>query len=318
MNVLILSSEHDPHELKGRLAPDFPDLTFLAVNDESEVGDFIEKADILVALRISDSLLARARNLKWIQSTITGTDYIEKLPSFKARKELILTSSRGIHGPQMSELAIMFMIAMNRQFSRLVRNQDRRVWEPWPTSILSGKTAGILGVGAIGEAVAKKCKAFEMTVLGVDPFPRPIDSVDSFYGLDALHEVMSKADYFISVAPSKPDNQNIFDAGAFSRMKPTAFFINMGRGELVDEGALLKVLKERKIAGAALDTFRQEPLPPDHPFWGLDNLVITPHIGGRSDIYVQQAAVIIRKNIEHFIKGEKEKMINVVPRDMDL
>lgn len=314
MNVLILSSAHDPQEFKRCLASDFHDLTFLAVTDEAEVGDFIEKADILVALRISDTLLRRAVNLKWIQSTITGTDNIENLPSFKARKDVILTSSRGIHGPQMSEMAIMLMIAMNRQFSRFVRNQDLRVWEPWPTSTLSGKTAGILGVGAIGEAVAKKCKAFEMTVLGVDPFPRKIDAVDKFYTLDELRDVMSKVDYFISVAPSKPDNQNIFDAQAFSRMKPTAFFINMGRGELVDEGALLQALKERKIAGAALDTFRQEPLPPEHPFWGLDNIIITPHVGGRSDIYVQQAVKIISENLRHFLKGEKEKMINIVPR----
>ena len=314
MNVLILCSAFDPQEFKDFLVSDFPDLTFLAVADEADVGDFIEEADVLITLRVSDSLLGNAKNLKWIQSVITGTDYIESLPSFKDRKEMILTSSRGIHGPQMSEMAIMLMVALNRHFPRFLRNQDRRVWESWSAPILAGKMVGILGVGAIGEAIAKKCKTFEMTVLGVDPFPRKIDAVDMFYDLDQLHEVMSKVDYFISVAPSKPDNQNIIDVKAFSKMKPTAFFINMGRGELVDEDALVQALKERKIAGAALDTFRQEPLPPEHPFWGLDNLIITPHVGGRSDIYVQQAVKIIRENLKHFIKGEKEKMINIVPR----
>jgi len=314
MNVLILCAAFDPQEFKNLLASDFPDLTFMAMADEADVGDFIEETDVLITLRFSDSLLDRAKNLKWIQSIITGTDYIENLPSFKDRQDLILTSSRGIHGPQMSEMAIMLMIALNRQFPRFLRNKDRRVWESWPAPILAGKTVGILGVGAIGEAIAKKCKAFEMTVLGVDPFPRKIDAVDTFHDLDQLHDVMSKVDYFISVAPSKPDNQNIIDTKAFSKMKPTAFFINMGRGELVDEEALFQVLKERKIAGAALDTFRQEPLPPDHPFWELDNLIITPHVGGRSDIYVRQAVEIIRENLKRFIKGEIDKMMNVVPR----
>jgi phosphoglycerate dehydrogenase-like enzyme len=104
------------------------------------------------------------------------------------------------------------------------------------------------------------------------------------------------------------------DARAFSEMKPSAYFINMGRGELVDEDALLQTLKARRIAGAALDCFRQEPLPKKHPFWKLDNLILTPHVGGASDINVQQAVRIIRENLKHFLKGNQNKMINIIPR----
>jgi D-2-hydroxyacid dehydrogenase (NADP+) len=314
MNVLILSAEHDPQEFKDHLITGFPDVTFLAVKGEDEVGDFIEKAEVLVALRISDSLLARAKNLKWIHCTITGTDYIENLPSFKARKEIVLTSSRGIHGPQMSEMAIMFMIAMNRQLPRFVRNQDRRIWERWPTRILYHKKVGILGVGAIGEAIAKKCKAFDMTVLGIDPVPRNIDAVDVFYTLDNFQDVIPQMDYFISVAPSTPYNRKMLNADIFSKMKPTAFFINMGRGEVVDEDALLQALKSHKIAGAALDTFHQEPLPPEHPFWGMDNIIITPHVGGLSDIYVQQAVTVFHKNLKIYLRDKKQDMVNIIPR----
>ncbi|MDB9822578.1 D-2-hydroxyacid dehydrogenase [Deltaproteobacteria bacterium] len=314
MYVLILNAEHDAHEFKSHVASDFPDINFLAAREEDEVGDFIEKAEILVTLRISDSLLSRAKNVKWIQSTITGTDYIEGLPSFRRRKDIILTSSRGIHGPQMSEMAIMFMIAMNRQFPRSIRNQDRRIWERWPTAMLFRKKVGILGVGAIGRSIAKKCKAFEMNVLGIGPHPKEIDEVDEFYTLDELHHVMAEVDYFICVAPSKPENRKMLNAEAFSKMKPAAFFINIGRGEVVDEDALVQALKERKIAGAALDTFCQEPLPGDHPFWGMDNVIITPHVGGMSDIYVQQAANVFIENLKLFMKGEKENLINLVPR----
>ena len=246
MNVLILGKEQDAHKYKSYLTADFPEVNFFSAREESEVGDFIEKADVLVCLRISDELLSRAKNLKWIQCIISGTNYIEELPSFQARKEIILTSSRGIHGPQLSELCIMFMIAMNRKFPQFVRNQDRRLWDRWPTSLLLNKKVGILGVGVIGEAIARKCKAFEMTVLGIDVIQRKVDAVDVFYGLDGLSKVASEADYFVSVVPATPENEKMLNAGFFSRMKPTAFFISLGRGEVVDEDALMDALREQK------------------------------------------------------------------------
>jgi D-2-hydroxyacid dehydrogenase (NADP+) len=312
MNVLILGKEQDAHEYKSYLTADFPEVNFFSVWEESEVGDLIEKADVLVCLRISDKLLSRAKNLKWIQCVISGTNYIEELPSFQARKEILLTSSRGIHGPQLSELCIMFMIAMNRKFPQFVRNQDRRLWDRWPTRLLLNKKVGILGVGVIGEAIARKCKAFDMTVLGIDVIRRKVDAVDEFYGLDGLSKVASEVDYFVSVVPATPENEKMLNAGFFSRMKPTAFFISLGRGEVVDEDALMDALRERRIAGAALDTFCQEPLPPDSPFWGLDNVIITPHVGGMSDIYVQQAVKIFQENLRRYLKGERRDLLNVV------
>ena len=314
MNVLILSSDQNPHEFKSHLTQEFPDVNFVAAREEKEAEDFIEKADVLVVLRMSDSLLSRAKNLKWIHCIITGTNYVEELPSFKARRDLLLTSTRGIHGPQVSELAIMLMIALNRKFPQFVRNHDRRVWERWPTTLLYQKKIAILGGGVIGESLARKCKAFEMTVIGVDPVRRKVDAVDHFYGMDRLHEAMAEADYVVSVAPSTPDNQRMLNAAAFARMKPTAFFLNLGRGETVDEEALFQVLKERRIAGAALDVFWQEPLPPDHPFWQLDNLILTPHVGGMCDIYVKQAVGIFRENLRRYLKGERRDLLNFIER----
>jgi D-2-hydroxyacid dehydrogenase (NADP+) len=123
---------------------------------------------------------------------------------------------------------------------------------------------------------------------------------------------MSEVDYFISVAPSTPESRGMINAAAFSRMKPTSFFINMGRGDVVDEEALIQILKDKKIAGAALDTFIREPLPPEHPLWEMDNVIITPHVGGTSDIYAQQAAPVFGKNLMHFLKGEREDMTNII------
>jgi len=314
MNVLILCKDVDPHLYKSYFTADFPEVNFKAAAEEDQVGDFIETADILTAIRISDGLLGRAENLKWIQSMITGTDFFEKLPAFQARRDIILTSSRGIHGPQMAEMAIMLMIAMNRQFPRIIRNQDRRVWDPWPTRLLYGKKVAILGVGAIGQTIAHRCKAFGMTVYGINPSRRELDVLDAYFGLDELGKATAEADYFICVAPSKPDNQKMLNAEFFARMKPDAFFINLGRGDTVDEAALLQVLKDRKIAGAALDAFWQEPLPADHPFWEMDNVIVTPHIGGRCDVYAQQAATIFRENLKRYLGGERKDLVNLIER----
>ena len=309
-----MSSVFDPWEYERYLKPDFPEINFLSAKNENDAGDFIEKADVLIGFKFPDSLLSRARNLQWIQAMVAGTDTIERLPPYKGRRDILLTSVRGIHGPQVSEMAILLMIALNRKFPQVVRNQDRQIWQGWSSPLLQGKKVGIVGVGAIGRAIANKCKAFEMTVLGVDPYPGEVDAVNVFYHPDDLYDVVSQADFLISSAPSTPSNQNIFNAEAFSKMKSTSVFINLARGALVDEDALFDVLKNKRIAGAALDTCKQEPLPPGHPFWSLDNLIITPHIGGRSDIYTRQAVEIIRENLKHFLSGERENMINIVHR----
>lgn len=314
MNILIFTRGQDSEAYKGYLTPEFPHITFFTARDESEAVSFMDRIEILVALGFSDSLLKKAEHLKWVHAIITGTDAIERLPSVKTRRDLILTSGRGIHGPQMSEMAIMLMLALNRGFPRLVRNQDRHIWERPLNPLLYRKKVLILGMGVVGESLARKCKAFEMTVIGLDPVKRKVDAVDHFYGMDRLHEAMGEADYVVDVASSTPENQKMLDAAAFARMKPTAFFLNLGRGDTVDEEALLQVLKDRKIAGAALDVFQQEPLPPDHPFWELDNLIITPHVGGRADIYIQQAVGIFQENLRRYLRGERQNLVNFVRR----
>ena len=156
MNLLILDQRAKEYE--KALKPKFPELSIHAAMKEEEIGDFIENMHILLTFRISDELIKKALKLQWIQSMATGVDYIVNLPS--VRKEVLLTSSRGIHGPQMSEMAFLLMLALNRNFPQVVRNQDKRVWERWPAKLLYQKKVGILGIGVIGEEIAEKAKAF--------------------------------------------------------------------------------------------------------------------------------------------------------------
>jgi len=308
MNLLIL----DPraNEYKKALLPKFPDVSIHSAQKEEEIGDFIEKADILLVIRISNESIKRASKLKWIQALTTGVDYIINLPSLK--KEVIVTSTRGMHGPQVSEMAFLLMLALNRKFPEVVRNQDKAVWERWPGRLLWKKKVAILGVGVIGEEIARKCKAFGMEVFGIDIVKRKVESVDIFYGPEDIIKVAKEVDYFIIVAPFTPQTEKMVDSKVLSAMKPTAFFLNLGRGEIVDEEALINVLKSGKIAGAGLDTYCQEPLPKDHPFWGMKNVIVSPHVAGMSDIYVEQAVSIFEENLHRFLKGEKRNLINLV------
>jgi D-2-hydroxyacid dehydrogenase (NADP+) len=310
MNLLIL--EQRAEEYKKALSPKFPAMVIYATTQEAQVGKFIEQADILMTIRVSDDLIKKASKLKWVHAMTTGVDYIVKLPSLK--KEVILTSTRGIHGPQVSEMAFLLMLALNRNFPEVVRNQDKGVWERWPGKLLWRKKVGILGVGVIGEEIARKAKAFGMEVFGIDIIKRKLDCIDAFYGPEDIVKVAKDLDYLVIVAPNTPETEKIVDSKVLSAMKPTAFLLNLGRGELVDEEALIRVLKSGKIAGAGLDTYLQEPLPKGHPFWGMKNVIVSPHVAGMSDIYVEQVLTIFEENLRRFIKGEKRNLINLVER----
>jgi phosphoglycerate dehydrogenase-like enzyme len=261
-------------------------------------------------VRISDELIKKAVNLKWIQSLISGVDFLITLPSL--RKDILISSSRGIHGPQMSETALLLMLALNRGFVKNIGNQKQKIWDRWPTKLLHKKKVGILGVGVIGKEIARKCKAFEMTVYGITSVRRETEFVDFPHGPEGLREVLGEVDYFINILPSSEQTKKMIGADEFSAMKPSSYFISMGRGDTIDEDALIHALKAGQIAGAGMDVFEKEPLPSDSPLWEMDNVIITPHIGGMSDIYSDQILPILKENLRRFLKGERRDLVNFI------
>jgi phosphoglycerate dehydrogenase-like enzyme len=214
----------------------------------------------------------------------------------------------------MSEMALLFMLALNRNLPQFIRNQDTRVWERWPTKLLYQKKVGILGIGAIGEEIARKCKVFGMTVFGIDVVKRKVDAVDYFHGPEDLLRVVREVDYFIIVVPNIPQTRKMVGAEVLSSMKPSAFLINIGRGEVVDKEALIRHLESGRIVGAALDAFGAEPLPENRPFWGMKNIILTPHVGGKSEFCVDQVLAIFEENLRRFLKGERRNLINFIER----
>ncbi len=311
--MYVLAAMPEAEEYRKELRSKFPDIPIYAVATHEEIGHHIEKVEILITVyRVADDLLKRAANLKWVQVITSGVNYILSRPSL--RKDIIITSARGIHGPQVSEMALLLMLALNRNFPENVRNQDRHVWKRWNAKLLHRKNVGILGIGFIGEELARKCKAFGMTVYGMDIIRRPVDCVDFFYGPEDLPRVAEKVDYLVLVAPSTAETQKIVGKNLLAHMKPTAFLLNLARGELVDEAALMEALETGQIAGAALDALSVEPLPPDNPLWGAKNLIITPHVAGESDTYREQVMPIIEENLRRFLGGERRNLINFIER----
>jgi D-2-hydroxyacid dehydrogenase (NADP+) len=290
----------------------FPELTITLVDHHSKAAPYVAAADILMTFgpMLTNDLIKNATNLKWVQALGTGVDNINDLPSF--RSEIIVTNIHGIHGSAMSESAIMSMLALSRDFPRVMRNQEKCEWDRWPARLLHGKTVGIFGIGAIGEALAPRCKALGMTVLGISSVKRTVANFDGMYARDQLLEAVTGLDYLVVLTPYSTATRNLINSEILAAMKPTAYFINLARGGIVDERALMEALTNGRIAGAALDVFNEEPLPRDHPLWKTKNVIITPHLGGFNDQYAKQAIPVIEENIRRFLAGDIDNMVNVV------
>jgi D-2-hydroxyacid dehydrogenase (NADP+) len=311
--VYLGAPEADAAEFEARARADFPGLALFATNNRARALEHLEGAEALIAhhFQFDEEMLARAPRLRWIQSLTTGTDAIVKLHTL--RRDVTVTSTRGMHGPQMSELVFLHMLALLRNFPQIQRNQAAAVWERWPQPLLWRKTVVIVGVGAIAEALAPRCQAFGMTVYGVSVSTRVPGGFDQVFGRHELHRAAALADFLILVVPHSADTENLIDAAVLAVMKPSAFLVNVARGGVLDEQALLSALQDKRLAGAGLDVFRQQPLPADHPLWRHERVIVTPLIGGMSNIYLEQAYPIVRDNLKQFLAGRPGAMSNVVP-----
>jgi phosphoglycerate dehydrogenase-like enzyme len=313
-NVLILLTLPEPirNQYRDRLRKRFPEITIELVDHHSKVGPYIDQADALItfAPMLSGEMLAAAARLKWVQALGTGVDNLIDQPAL--RRDVIVTNMRGIHGAPVSEAALAGMLALARGLRRAIRAQDERQWRRFPAQLLHDKTVGIFGVGQIAEILAPKCKAFGMRVVGVTSAPRGLSGFDRMHRREELARVVGEFDFLVLLTPLTTATRNSIDAGIFAAMKPTSYLINLARGGIVDEAALIEALAKGRIAGAALDVFNQEPLPADHPFWSMPNVIITAHQGGFCDVYVDHALPTIETNLERFLKGDYNGMVNVV------
>ena len=283
------------------------------VDHHSKVDAFIETADILITFgpMMAEHVLEKAKRLQWIQALGTGVDGITNRPSLG--KGVTVTNLHGIHGPPVSEAALSMMFALSRGLWRVYENQLLGKWEKKiaPT-LLHGKTVVIYGTGVIAAELAPKCKALGMRVIGISTTVREIDGFDEVHTRQDALGPIAQADYLVLLTPYTPETHGIINEETFSVMKRSSYLINLARGGVVHEGDLIKALNNKTIQAAALDVFEQEPLPAEHVFWGMRNVIVTPHEGGFYDGYVQEAIPVIQTNLQCFERGDFQQMINVV------
>jgi D-2-hydroxyacid dehydrogenase (NADP+) len=267
---------------------------------------------IMFGIEIRDQMLRDAPQLKWIQSLATGVDHFLRCPSL--RPDVLITSGRGVHGVPMREHVLYLMLAIGHDAKRQVEDQQQHVWQRRLWTTLHGKTAVIAGSGIVGSAIGKMLQALGMYVIGVSRTVRKARGFDEILASDRLREAAARSDYLINILPATPENTALFDAGLFAAMKSSAYYISVGRGQTVDEAALIAALRERRIAGAAFDVFQAEPLPPESPFWTMPNVFITPHVGGYIVEYEDFIMPLIIGNMRLFLAGRQKEMANIVAR----
>jgi phosphoglycerate dehydrogenase-like enzyme len=307
--VLIIGRDSDV--FAERLGMELSALRFRRAHDAAEALKACGDCEILLVRNdeIFAALIAAMPRLRFIQALTTGTDDIAALPNLPAH--VLVAAARGFHGPQMSELAFLFMLAFARKFPAVLEKQKRHHWDRCEQRLLAGKTAVIVGVGRIAEELARRCKVFGMTVVGVSS-RASAEGFDAIYPRAQLPEAAGRADFLIVLAPLTKENRHLIDAAAIDAMKPEGVLINIARGGVVDEDALLKALAAKRIAGAGLDVFQKEPLPPDSPLWDAPNVIITSHVGGMSEEYADQVMPLLIDNLRAFVDGKPERISHIV------
>ena len=283
-----------------------PGVVVTGVKEPADAAALARDAEIIITLGPhlgpdAAAIFEAATSLKWVQVIGTGVDNILGHPSLSP--EVAVTNVQGVHGPQMSEAALSAMLAFARETRRLLENQSTRTWERFPARRLSGATVGIVGLGAIAEDLAARCQAMGMRVMGFTGAPRALQHFDEVFARDDLARHVGGTDYLIILTPHTPETHGLIGADVLAAMRPDAVLVNLARGGVVDEAALLQALRSGQIRGGALDVFAQEPLPADHPFWGLENVLITPHVGGFHRGYADDVRALIGANLKLYRAG---------------
>lgn len=276
----------------------------------SDAESFYDEVEAIIPpFRYKAEDLQPMKNLKWVQSFSAGVNTHPL--SYLKDNEILLTNTRGVHAPQMTDHIMGMILAFSRDFLPAIRHQKDRLWTyDFQLTELRGKELLIVGAGSIGQMLAKKAKAFEMRVVGLKRTPEELRDFDVVLPLDDMMKAMETADYIVILAPLTKETRGMVGEDAFRIMKKNAVLINLGRGPLVEEEALLSALKEKRIRGAGLDVFHREPLPEESPLWDMENVLLTPHIGGFSDGANRRAVELMAENIKRFRRGEK--LLNIV------
>ena len=313
-----------PDSALAALEREFPTVRFIAPKDRAEADARLPEADVVLGWAVTPRNFASAKRLRWIHVTAAGVT-AQLFPELAA-SDVALTNGRGLHSASMAEHTLGVMLAFARKLHLARDAQGERRWtqrELWtgqhPYAALAGATLGLVGLGHVGEAVAASARALGMRVLAVRRHPAgantpaaAVSSAHEQWGLEHLADLLAASDWVVLAAPLTADTRHLIGAAQLAQMKREAVLINLGRGALVDEPALIAALTEGRIAGAGLDVFEKEPLPADSPLWSMPQVIVTPHISGVGPRYWERAMEQFAAHLRAYL--EKRALENLVDK----
>ena len=306
----LITGRYSPEvEAISEEAPAEVEIRYLSPGEA--LADHVSDVDIIYG-HIGEGDLAKAESLRWVQVASAGVEGM-MYPAFKA-SDIILTNSRRMHGSQIAEHAFALLLSLTRRIITQYDFMKEKRWEKVPCIELAGMTMGILGLGGIGRAIAARAKAFEFNVIAVDPEPmeKP-ESVTELGQLDWLQEFMAKSNVVVVCCPITPETHKLLAHEEFNQIQDGSYLVNISRGKVVDEDALIAALRSGKLAGAGLDVTYTEPCPPESPLWTEPNVVLTAHTAGGSQHIQARTMQLFIDNLHRYVKGES--LINVADKE---
>lgn len=307
MKFIIPSSIAD--KVEPQLREIAPEAEIVHVDQQGAGDGDLSDAEVLLRWWMPSTTLRRivaaAPRLRWLHTPSAGVDSL-LIPEVLAHK-IVLTNSAGAHAIPIAEFVLLGMLNHAKRASDLAALTPERAWAQGRTIQLGElyeKTVVILGLGHIGQEIARRAAAFGMRVLGSRRRPAPIDGIERVVGEDAWRELLPKADYLVLATPLTSATKGMIDAAALAQLRPSAYLVNIARGEIIDTDALIAALEQGRLAGAALDVVPEEPLPPEHPLWRTPNVWITPHISASSPRTSERAITIFLENVRRDLVGQ--------------
>lgn len=294
-----------------KLRREFPQVQVVSLTQHSASAPHLPDSEVIVSWSLNPEQVKAAKALRWVHSPAAAVHQM-MFPEL-VNSDVIVTNARDVHGPVVAEHVIALIFALAKRLPQIARFQQDHIWAQeilWEASPhqreVAGATLGLVGIGGIGGQVAKHASALGMRVIATREQPEKgaPEGVQQVFASSQIDDLLKQSDYVVLAVPLTPETQGLMNAARFAKMKPDACIINVGRGPLIDEVALIEVLKNKKIGGAALDVFDKEPLPKDSPLWDLENLFITPHTAGLTDKVWERHYVLLSENLRRYLAGE--------------
>ena len=308
-----------PEWFAGRLQKDFPQVNVVDSASDAETNRQISDADAVIAWRLTPEAARAAQKLRWLHSTSAAVNQL--LYPEIVDGDVLLTNGSEVHGAAVAEHILALLLALAKKLPEAARFQQKHFWaqqelyrEPPRPKEIAGAVLGLIGLGHIGSETARRALALGMRVIGLREHPERggPEGVEKVFGPGDLQALLSESDFVVLTAPVTLKTRNLMTAERIGQMKPDARLINVGRGQLIDETALIQALRERRIAGAALDVFVEEPLPPDSPLWDIEHVLITPHVAINSEKQWERQYALVAENLRRYLS--QRPLLSVVDK----